>query len=299
MRGWLVNDKLTCIPGTRTLWHDLLRGLDGLEDHTTGTYQGLAEQVEDEAVKAPPDYIIRNASYFRPLDLDVPTLALVQDIHGDPNQYAVCCGASKVIYNSKYTHSFYRELDHVPHEIIPVGTDFDLFRIRPSVYPEMAESVLYVGSTHAIKGWPLLMAIAESSGRPFVCVLKDTDNVKVPKNVTIYCRLQQTAIANLAASCKVGICTSMIETQHLAGIEMGACGLPMVASNVGIYYDRPAGAWGRNVTHRERVAEWVAALETHAPRQEVRDYWLREGLDRETCIRRWRAAVDSIVGVRA
>ena len=27
--GWLVNDTLTCIPGTKTIWHDLLENIEG------------------------------------------------------------------------------------------------------------------------------------------------------------------------------------------------------------------------------------------------------------------------------
>jgi glycosyltransferase involved in cell wall biosynthesis len=42
------------------------------------------------------------------------------------------------------------------------------------------------------------------------------------------------------------VCTSRIETLHLAGVEAAACNLPLVTSNVGIYYDLPNGKWGRN-----------------------------------------------------
>ena len=33
-KGWLVNDCLTCIPGTKTFWHDLLEWIPTLEDKT-------------------------------------------------------------------------------------------------------------------------------------------------------------------------------------------------------------------------------------------------------------------------
>ena len=35
-KGWLVNDCLTCIPGTKTLWHDLLEWMPNLIDKTNG-----------------------------------------------------------------------------------------------------------------------------------------------------------------------------------------------------------------------------------------------------------------------
>ena len=34
--GWLVNDTLTCIPGTITFWHNLLEWFPELLDKTNG-----------------------------------------------------------------------------------------------------------------------------------------------------------------------------------------------------------------------------------------------------------------------
>ena len=34
--GWLINDCLTTIPGTKTFWHDLLDWIPNLEDKTLG-----------------------------------------------------------------------------------------------------------------------------------------------------------------------------------------------------------------------------------------------------------------------
>ena len=78
-KGWLVNDCLTCIPGVRTFWHDLLDWFPGLEDKCNGytDYSVLAEKIE--SILDVPDYIIRNGSYFRKLNIDVPTFCLVQD----------------------------------------------------------------------------------------------------------------------------------------------------------------------------------------------------------------------------
>ena len=76
-KGWLVNDCLTCIPNVRTFWHHLLDKFSGLEDKCNGhtSYHVLAETIEDQFRRASvkPDYIIRNGSYFRKLNIDVPT----------------------------------------------------------------------------------------------------------------------------------------------------------------------------------------------------------------------------------
>ena len=81
-KGWLVNDCLTCIPGTTTLWHDLMDWFPGLEDKTNGytNYNILAETIEKmyNETENKPDYIIRNGTYFRKMNIDVPTFALIQ-----------------------------------------------------------------------------------------------------------------------------------------------------------------------------------------------------------------------------
>ena len=88
-RGWLVNDTLTCIPGTTTLWHQLLEWLPNLEDKTNGytDYSILPNVIESLPNK--PDYIIRNGSYFRKLNIDVPTITLIQDVQNNPMQTEV------------------------------------------------------------------------------------------------------------------------------------------------------------------------------------------------------------------
>lgn len=56
-KGWLVNDFLTCIPGTKTFWHDLLEWIPGLTDKCF-PYPILADTIERLGVESPPDYII-------------------------------------------------------------------------------------------------------------------------------------------------------------------------------------------------------------------------------------------------
>ena len=67
-KGWLINNQLTAIPGTRTFWHDLLDWYPGLEDKCDGytDFGVLAEKIE--SIPHTPDYIIRNGSYFRKLN---------------------------------------------------------------------------------------------------------------------------------------------------------------------------------------------------------------------------------------
>ena len=38
-------------------------------------------------------------------------------------------------------------------------------------------------------------------------------------------------------SCEMLVCTSRVETLHLSGVEASACNLPLVTSDVGIYFN--------------------------------------------------------------
>ena len=72
--GWLINDTLTCIPGTKTFWHNLLEWFPDLIDKTNKytPYGILPDTIEQyyNNIEEKPYYIIRNASYFRKLNIN-------------------------------------------------------------------------------------------------------------------------------------------------------------------------------------------------------------------------------------
>jgi Glycosyltransferase len=296
MTGWLVNDQLSTIPGTTTFWHRLLNAIPGLIDKTTGTYAGLAEVIEAEAAVNPPDYIIRNAAFFRALDVPCPVISLVQDILGPyhlpfvrPNLIESCCASRLVVFNTEYTRSEYPELANASYRIIPIGVDPSIFKPGP-VDPEIpSDAVLWVGSGHRVKGFDLARKLAAESARPWIFVMKD--EAEVPEAALVFRSINQDHLALLARSCAVGVCTSQQETQHLAGIEMGLCGLPLVTTNVGVYHARPAGAWGEVVDR-----DWHSVIDDVAglPRGEVSRYWLDEGFGLDNCMSMWRTTVQSL-----
>ena len=88
MRGYLVNDTLAVIPGTHTFWNDLLDWFPWLEDQTGGytPYSQLVLRI-CSLPRPWPDLIIRNATFFGPIPLPVPQIAILQDIlFGGPRQ---------------------------------------------------------------------------------------------------------------------------------------------------------------------------------------------------------------------
>lgn len=292
MTGWIVNDKLTCIPGTRTFWNHLLDTIPVLEDRCTGQYAGLADKIERDAARENPDYIIRNAAYFRWLNVSCPVISLVQDVmDGEARELLLesCAASSLVVFNSEYTKMVYPELETTRSRIIPIGTDTNVFRpVTP--HPRVPKgSVLWIGSGHRVKGFDLACYLASESKRPWVFVMKDDTPVDV--DAMVFRSIPQEQLASIASACSVGVCTSLNETQHLAGIEMGLCGLPLVTTEVGSYYGREPGPWGKVIN-----GDWQEEIEAVAdlPRDGAVSYWTEQGFGLERCMDAWREAVESL-----
>ena len=298
MIGWLVNDLLTALPGTKTLWHRLLEWLPGIEDRTGVPFSLLAARIEREAATTgSPDYLIRNASYFRALELSCPTISFLQDVQqgsAREAQLEVCRRSRRVVVNSPRTLARYPELDPARVSVVPVGVDFDFFRPGLEPLPGIdPESVLFVGAANDYpKGFDRLKALIEKVDRPFCVVLKDAFPFVHPR-ARVFPPVDATTLARIYNSCRLLVCTSREETQHLAGIEAAACGKPIVATRVGVYADLPSGPWGRVVDAEDLVAavrEVGDAADQYSPRRFFEPIF---GL--AACRRAWEALVKEVV----
>ena len=104
-------------------------------------------------------------------------------------------------------------------------------------------SICWVGAANPIKGWDILHRLIGLTDYNFVIVRKDAD--RGPETgwhgrARYLYRLEQKELAEVMGACRVGLCTSLAETQHLAGLEMAACGLPVVSIYpVGVYAEEP------------------------------------------------------------
>jgi glycosyltransferase involved in cell wall biosynthesis len=232
--GWLVNDCLTCIPGTTTLWHNLLDWIPGLEDKTGVPYGRLADHIEHSIiVGGPPDYIIRNASYFRPLRTNIRTIALVQDPPSAPWQKDVVASADVVVAPSEFMAACYsRQIQVIP---IPAAKEFRHLGLQSN------NEVLFVGADTEIKGWRHVLSLAKEF--PVRVVTKGQD-ARWGGFVGVHSRIKPDQLCELMNRAGCLIVPSRWESFHLAGAEAEACGLPIVATPVGRYWERQAGAWG-------------------------------------------------------
>ena len=260
MKGWLINDYLTCIPNTKTIWHDFLEWFPELEDKTGFPFPSIPQYIE--SLEDRPDYVIRNATFFRALKLNVPTISLMQDIYSGPRrnvQVDVCSKSSHVVFNTQYMYEQYKNEINTPYSIIPLGSDADLF--KPLNYEKEEDTIIFVGSTNEVKGFDLLTKIINRTSYKYILVLKD--NVEVSfnnRNVSIHRNIDQQTLNELLNLSDIMLCTSRQETLHLSGVEAMLAGVPVVAPEIGVYAGlKEDDRWGMMVDTREE-SEYIRCI---------------------------------------
>jgi len=257
-KGWLINDCLTCIPGSKTLWNYLLAEIPGLEDKTNGytDYSILADKIETDynSEEVKPKYIIRNGTYFRKLNINVPTFCLIQDTQYNPVQTEVINSCDVVVFPSKFTYDAYKDrIQPKRVEIIQNGADFDFFKPLDEKHPDvLPNSIIFIGDASiGKKGFPLVLdTIHKMSEMNFCLIMKDDSTLDIipyedRERVRMFNKVPMETVRLLINSSVCAICTSGNEEEHISGIEIGACNIPMVTRPVGRYSDdRNDIEWG-------------------------------------------------------
>lgn len=292
-KGWLINDCLTCIPGTKTLWHDLLEWMPNLIDKTNGytNYRYLADTIESQAATDCPDYIVRNASYFRKLNLDSFTISLMQDPF-NVSQLDVLNFSDVVVFNSEYMRqSCIDQITPKKEVVIPLGVDFDFFQPLKSFRKELGipeRAVLFVGADNQWKGFDRVRWLIDNTNLNFCLVMKDGVSINNDRCVT-FNSVDHFTLLKIINSCSVCLCTSTMETQHLSSIEAGACGLPVVTTNVGIHFGKDGGQWGEKIpdgSSNKEISDIV--FKALSSQYETRQCFIDFGYDKESCKNSWK-----------
>lgn len=307
--GWLINDCLTCIPNTETWWHDMLRWFPGLVDKTDGytAYSILADKIEKlyNETSNKPDYIVRNGSYFRKLNIDIPTFALIQDTQNNPMQTEVINSVTCIVFASKQGYLTYKDRINPKNvRIIEQSSDFDFWKPIDKRHSEiLPNTIIFIGdSSYEKKGFHRVLNLIENMPDfNFCLVMKDNTTITVipEKNrnrVKIFNRVDRNTVRLLINSCVCAICTSGMEEGHFAGIEIGACNIPMVARPMGCYLDRKddVGLWGEIAEDNEFpevIRRVVANKDSYSPRE----YYSKE-YTLERCREKWEALITEFVG---
>lgn len=299
--GWLVNDCLTTIPGTTTFWHDLLEWFPDLEDKTGGytKFDYLADKIEKDAEEnGPPDYIIRNATYFRKLHIKTKQITLLQDHFDDGkriSQLEVCNRSTMTVFNSEFTCDSYKERMNGPYRVIPLGTDFDFF--CPSDSRKIYD-IVYVGDSKINpKGFDIILSLIEKTKYKFALVMKDDFSASHPR-VKVFNKIDHNALRYILRRSKVLLCTSKVETLHLAGVEAMACNVPIVATSVGIYKEFiKAGSWGVRVDSKscDAFIETLDYVMSNYSWFKPRQYAFDMRLDKFSCKRKWIQMIEQLL----
>jgi glycosyltransferase involved in cell wall biosynthesis len=300
-RGWLVNDQLTGIPNTRTFWHDLLSWFPTLEDKTGGytDYSILANVIE--SLPNRPAYIIRNGSYFRTLNMNIPTISLIQDVQeNNQQQIDVINNSNVVVFNSNYVYEKYKNKVSAVVEICPLGIDFDFWKPSSERHPDvLPSSILFIGSSAVYpKGFDILLNIIQRTNYNFCLVMKDDFSMNgLPLNVRdrvrIFNKVSQDVVKQLINSCVLAVCTSYEETQHLSGIQCGACNIPIIARPVGVYYDnKDSTEWGYIADSPSEFIEKIHAIMPNVNNFKPRSFFSQYSLD--VCRANWERIVSEL-----
>lgn len=296
-KGWLVNDCLTCIPGTRTFWHDLLDWFPNLEDKTGGytDYSVLANRIE--SIPNKPDYIIRNGTYFRHMNIDSKCVSLIQDVSSGcllEQQLDVINKSDCIVFNSKYVKDKYKKYQiNTNNIIIPLGIDFNFF--IPNKY-NTHDSIIYIGSSlNYPKGFNIMLDIIRAMPyQHFNLIMKDNwrPPVDLENQITVYNRVDQKTVRDIIQKSLLAVCTSYEETQHLSGIECGACDIPIVARNVGWYYDHAheQNQWGA-IADDTNFVEKIHYVKNNLQKYHPRDY-LINFFDINVCKNKWKQLIE-------
>ena len=301
--GWLVNDQLTAIPNTRTFWHDLLDWFPNLQDKCDGytPYSILAEKIE--SIPERPDYIIRNGSYFRRMNINVPTFCLIQDTMENQMQTEVINSSTCVVFASKQTYNLYKNRINPQNvRVIEQSSDFDFFKPIQERHPDvLPNSIIFIGdSSHEKKGFHRVLNLIDTmTDFNFCLVMKDYTTIDIiPEHsrnrVRIFNRVNTDTVRLLINSCVCAICTSGNEEGHFAGIEIGACDVPMVARPMGCYLDRQDDKrWGLMVKD-EDFPETIRYVVNNREQFKPREYYSKE-YTLERCREKWADLINEFV----
>ena len=284
----------------------MLEWFPQLIDKTNGhtDYGHLAHVIELHIDISRPDYIIRNGSYFRRIHRDVKTITLLQDVLADKSEQIDVLNHSTIaVFNTKYVYNKYKSLIHpsVPIRICPLGIDFNFFIPIAERHPDvLPQSIVFIGAANDYpKGFNIMrMLINNMPEQNFCLIMKDDFSIHhlqedVRHRVKIFNKVPSSTVRLLINSCILAVCTSYEETQHLSGIECGACNIPIVAREVGIYYDcKDDSQWGVIATD-DTFIEKIAYVKDNLSKFYPREYLIKK-YSTEVCKQNWINMIESL-----
>jgi hypothetical protein len=217
-------------------------------------------------------------------------------------QKDVLRNSNLVVVNSKYIYEMYKNYICCPYKVIPLGTNFNLFKPSNDINKDvLPNSIIYIGSSMVYpKGFDRVVKImCAMKDQNFCLVMKDNltyDNLpsECVDRVKIFNCVVESELVKIINACVMGMCTSYEETQHLGGVEICACNKPMASTNVGWYNDlSDLKDWGmicNDFNFVDNIKYIMGNLDKFNPRHCLLD----NGYDSETCKKKWIDLVKNI-----
>ncbi len=299
---YIVNDFMTCIPGTKTLWNDLLENLDGFKALTFETTN--SKNMDDfrknlKKIIKKDDIVIQNATYLGYCGGKV--ISYLQDnarlmygnIYPDiiKSQLDTLNNSKICVCNSIQIKDSYSDFKF---KIIPIGIDSDLFQCRIKGNPKIG---IFIGDSSTIKGWDIFLQIIENmQDYKWLAVLKHDYKNDSIKNLKIYNNLNHKQLIRAASRAGFMIHTSRFETQCLAAIECGFMNKPVVISKVGVFSDW-IGEEPGVIVKDYNVNNFIGAIKNIDYKKDIRSLMFNSGLDKMSRIIEWKKLVNELEGV--
>lgn len=279
---WIVNDYLTCVPDTRTFWHMLLE-IDGTVDKTGVPFPNLAKNIEDDPDNC--DILIRNATFFRPINRNCKQIVFLQDFYGyNEMQYDTVMQSDHVVFNSEHTkNQFLLETEmsmigpiSYKSTVIPIGINTELFsETGKKVSMNDNKPVgIFVGDYNQTKGTALFHEICRR--RPdvnFIYVSKRGRKIRLPNVQNFPGGKNERVMSWLYNSADFCIMCSPQETLHLASVEAAACNKPVLGYTTGWLKDYFSPRVGIRLSNR-LLASYLDGIDrvingTFSPREHI------------------------------
>jgi glycosyltransferase involved in cell wall biosynthesis len=298
---WIVNDLLTCIPGTKTFWHLLLE-IDGTVDKTGVPFNKLAETIENDPGSC--HLIIRNGTFFREIQRDdCEQIVLIQDYYGyDYQQIEVASNADHVVFNSDFTKEKFNPIfDNF--SVIPIGVNENLFkplakfRKENDIFTRFKRTGIFVGDYNATKNTRLFEEVVkENSHVDFIYVSKARNQINLPNVRNYPGGVDELGMLQLYNEADFCIMCSPLETLHLTTVEAALCDIPVIGTNTGWLADHFHPDVGIRIDGDATVAKFSHAIakvlsSNYCPRQHM----LSTPFTWEGCKKSWEKLIEEVL----
>jgi glycosyltransferase involved in cell wall biosynthesis len=288
----LINDILTGCMGEKVLWNYLLEGVPNIYGIELNKTKNINKFIEDNFSKNA--IILQNATFIPKIDNTRTTVAFLQDnlrnfkVIKDSGviQQQTLKSSDYIVFNSKEISNSYKEFTG---PIIPIGIDSDLFgikdkqQLRAKYGKPNKKTGIFVGNFSPVKGWENVSSIINKyNGINFILVSKDIESYN-KTNTFCYNRVDQTTLSELLNCADFFILGSPVETQCLAALEAGFCGLPVIMKKTGIFMDwddrHLMGKFNNNLED--------SLLSLNISSYDTRTYLLNKDLSIKSMINKW------------